>query len=140
MEEPKKLEGKHIGNAFVAWLVVAIAYVFIIPWKIWSRMTVALSDLREEGGIVKNLQKSKEFIILNWLKFYFDAVIFIIWPLGILVDIILLITGNNSFPMFIGYLVGLYFAPIIFQLAKEGLIIALVQVMKIEEIADNTKH
>ena len=50
MDEPKKLQGKHIGNAFVAWLVVAIGYVFVIPWKIWSRMTVALSDLREEGG------------------------------------------------------------------------------------------
>lgn len=139
MDEPKKLEGKHIGNAFVAWLVVAIGYVFIIPWKIWSRMTVSLSDLREEGGIIQNLQKSKEFIILNWLKFYFDAVIFIIWPLGVIVDIIVLITGG-TFGMFLGALVGLYFAPIVLQLFKEGLIIALVQVMKIEEIADNTKH
>jgi hypothetical protein len=140
MDEPKKLQGKHIGNAFVAWLVVAIGYVFVIPWKIWSRMTVALSDLREEGGIVQNLQKSKEFIILNWLKYYFDAVIFIIWPLGVLVNIILLIIGTNTFGMFLGALVVLYFIPIALQLLKEGLIIALVQVMKMEEIADNTKH
>ena len=140
MDEPKKLEGKHIGNAFVAWLVVAIGYVFVIPWKIWSRMTVALSDLREEGGIVQNLQKSKEFIILNWLKYYFDAVIFIIWPLGVLVNIILLIIGTNTFGIFLGALVVLYFIPIALQLAKEAIIIALVQVMKIEEIADNTKH
>lgn len=130
--------GKYFLNALISFLVIAIGYLFIMPWNIWTSATKRLALLREGGGIIENLTKT-EFIILNWLRLFFDALTFIVYVLGPVYIIYSAIDSYSySFQQFIISLLGIYFSPIFIALSRELLSLTLVMAMKLEEIAKNT--
>jgi hypothetical protein len=125
--------GKHFVGALVNFFLVVIVYVFIMPLNIWISATIRLSK-SQEGGMVS---AKGSFIILNWFRSLFDAFIFIIYPLGALAAVYSLI--NQGVIPFIISLIVTYFLPIVYQYVKELLDYVVISVVKLEEIANNTK-
>lgn len=116
--------------------VIFIYGLFILPWSIWAATVKRLGEA-DVNGFTDRLRKT-EFMVLNYLKMLFDAFIFLIYIIAPIIFIIRLIQGAG-FGEALLVLVGAYFSPLYVSLIKEAIILALVQVMKIEEIADNTK-
>ncbi|MBN1597716.1 MAG: hypothetical protein JW894_05440 [Bacteroidales bacterium] len=133
MENQSPNFGKAILNAL---FIIFIYALFVLPWSIWIGAVKRFGSVNEGETFVSSLRKT-EFMVFNYFKMVFDAIIVIIYFLAPIIAIIMLI--KSGFSSFLGVLVGCYLSPIYLSAIKELLSIALVQVMKIEEIADNTK-
>jgi len=93
---------------------------------------------------VSNLSKQQdiktEFIVLYYIKQLYDAIIILYWPASALFFLYMLIEDKfyNIEPGII-FIASFYFSPIAIALIKEILSLALISVVKLEEIARNTR-
>jgi len=144
-----------IGSALAAALFLIFINVFIMPYNIWVSAVGRLSELKK-SGIIAEMRKT-ELIIFSWLKLLFDSLIVLVVPLLIIAGIIGRIIGSflnhgsaGSFGEFGGgvasgplsglvWFIMIYFSPVFLSLFKEIISIALIQVMKIERIEENTR-
>jgi len=142
-----KVSKENIINALVSALFLIFVNLFVMPFNIWVGAVKRLSKLRE-AGLSSQMQKT-EFVVFNWLKLLFDSLIFLVYFIAPLVFVIGMIASlSNSYAVNnwglavlgnISSLVLFYFFPLFLSLIKEILAIALVQVMKIEQIEENTR-
>jgi len=78
---------KHLLNATLGSLYYIFLYIpFILPFKIWSKAATRLSLLWEQKTLMYNENKNNYPLILFYfhyiINFLFDAIMFLIWPLG----------------------------------------------------------
>jgi hypothetical protein len=112
-------------------LYLIIIKIFIMPVNIVKKS-------------VRNLPKQQdiktEFIVLYYIKQLYDSIIILFWPASVLFFFYLLIEDVfYDFEEGIQYVALCYFYPLIIALMKELLSLALISVVKLEEISRNTR-
>ncbi len=126
-------------RALVNVLFIIFVYgLFILPWTIWLGAMNRIGAKSDENFMDK--VKSTEFMVFYYFKLLFDAIIFLAYIIGPIVAIISAFSDyGGGFSAFLLGIIGAYLSPLWLSLIKEVITLALVQVLKIEEIADNTK-
>lgn len=147
MESKKvdSLEGKQIGEAFLAFLFLIIVNLFIMPVNLWIRSVKKLAEIQEQG--LMNYAGKTEFPVLFWVRLVFEAVIFFVYPLILIFGLIQFFRGFSLlsygvYPWLIASvlpLVATYLFPVLVSIMKELFNLTLVQVMKLEKIEENTR-
>ncbi len=99
-------------------LALLIVKPLTLPLKIYKNSLLALSNSDAEDSEESNL--STDFPLYIWLISIFDAIIVLIYPIGLLAAFI---GGFNSygggFMVFIGALAMTYFLPLVYGLFRE---------------------
>ena len=130
--ENSKIDG---GKIVLKVLELLIAKVFVLPFKIYKTALISLSDSKKTGG---DNPLNNDFPIYLWIINAFDALIALIYPVGILAAIVTLINGGyNPGEAALRILIGTYFMPLGFQLYKELLSITLRILEYLKDISKN---
>lgn len=120
METKQLLQSQEIdfGKVLLKVLELVIIKPFTLPLKIYKNALVHLSNTDADDSEESVL--SSDFPLYTWFISIFDAIIVIIYPVGLILAII---AGTNSFTgsfgSFLGVLVITYFAPLIYGLIRE---------------------
>ncbi len=117
-----------------------------MPINLWIKSVKKLAEIKKEG--LMSYSQKTEFPVLFWIRLLFDVVVFLT-PLVVIYAFIKVIGtivdygvyANFKFWFFVVFLplLGAYFSPVIVSIVKEFFNLALVQVMKIEKIEENTR-
>ena len=118
---------KHLKTAFLGSLYYLFIYIpFILPFKVWSKAATRISKLWEEKSLMYNENKSSYPMFLFYfnyiINFLFDAIMFLLWPLGFIFATYMFIDNYEFTPFIEGYifvLVGYYASVLIIKLIKE---------------------
>ncbi len=106
------------GKVLLRTLELIIVKPFTLPLKIYKNALANLSNA--DAADSEESVLSSDFPLYTWFISVFDAIIIIIYPVGIIVAVI---AGTNSFTggfgSFLGALVITYFAPLIYGLIRE---------------------
>lgn len=112
--ELKKLDW---GNALFRVLELLILKPFTLPWKIYVNALKNLSNAKSENG--EEYALSNEFPLYVWLISIFDALIFLVYPLGVIIAFWRGTGYFGGFGLFMGILVSTYFFPLYLSLIRE---------------------
>ena len=93
-----------------------ILFGIILPFRIWQFSKDKLISKADTKSITKLLDK--DYIATSWLDWVTDAIIFIIYPIGILIVIMVSIFTDISYWAFLA-LIPLYFISLIISFARE---------------------
>ena len=110
----------NFGKVILRVLVLLIVKLFTLPFTIYKNTLINLSN-SEEGDSAENTL-SQDFPIYVWFMDYYDALIALIYPIGLLGLIIVVLGSNDAFlgvGSFLGGLIALYFTPLFIGLLKE---------------------
>jgi len=119
------------GKVIMRILELIIIKPLTLPLKVYFNALTALSNSNAADSEESNL--SADFPLYIWLISIFDAIIVIIYPLGILAA---LIAGfNSSLGIFIGILVAIYFTPLLYGLIREFAQISLKALLYLKIIS-----
>ncbi len=106
------------GKVILKILELIIVRPLTLPLKIYKNSLRALSNTDADDSEESNL--SLDFPLYIWLISIFDAIIVLIYPLGLIAAFI---GGFNSygagFGIFIGILLTTYFTPLLYGLIRE---------------------
>ena len=98
-----------------------ILFGIILPFKIWKISKDKLdakSNIETMSGLL-----DEDYIATSWLDWYVDAIIFLIYPIGLIISIIISIVGYQADGklLFLGIigLIPLYFIPLFISFARE---------------------
>ncbi|MCK0147636.1 hypothetical protein MWU78_18420 [Arenibacter sp. F26102] len=120
METKQLLQSQEIdfGKVLIKVLELIIVKPFTLPLKIYKNALAHLSNADADDSEESVL--SSDFPLYTWFISIFDAIIVIIYPVGLIIAII---AGTNSFTggfgSFLSVLVITYFAPLIYGLIRE---------------------
>ena len=119
----------NVGSVVLQVLKLLIVKPFTLPWKIYHNTLINLSNSDDKDSLESTL--SKDFPLFVYTIDYYDALIALLYPLGLLVAIIGGIDGG--FGAFIVTVIATYFSPLFLGLFKELLSITLknLQYLKI---------
>ena len=117
------------GAVAIRVLYLIIVKPFVLPFNIYKNTLLNLSNNDSKESAESTL--SQDFPIYVWFIDYYDAIIALIYPLGLLVAIIF--GSDEGFDAFISTILVCYFAPLVLELVKEVLSITLknLQYLKI---------
>jgi hypothetical protein len=93
-----------------------ILFGIILPFRIWQFSKDKLISKADTKSITNLLDK--DYIATSWLDLVTDAIIFIIYPIGILIVIMVSIFTDISYWAFLA-LIPLYFISLIISFARE---------------------
>ena len=93
-----------------------ILFGIILPFRIWQFSKDKLISKADTKSITNLLDK--DYIATSWLDWVTDAIIFIIYPIGILIVIMVSIFTDISYWAFLA-LIPLYFISLIISFARE---------------------
>ena len=93
-----------------------ILFGIILPFRIWQFSKNKLMSKADTKSITNLLDK--DYIATSWLDWVTDAIIFIIYPIGILIVIMVSIFTDASYWAFLA-LIPLYFISLIISFARE---------------------
>ena len=93
-----------------------ILYGIILPFRIWQFSQDKLISKADTKSITNLLDK--DYIATSWLDWVTDAIIFIIYPIGILIVIMVTIFTDISYWAFLA-LIPLYFISLLISFARE---------------------
>jgi len=119
---------KHLLNATLGSLYYIFLYIpFILPFKIWSKAATRISLLWEQKTLMYSENKNNYPLIFFYfhyiINFLFDAVMFLLWPLGFIWSTYTSIDTYYEFTSFIeGYiymLFAIYVSVLTVKLQKE---------------------
>ena len=118
---------KHLLNATLGSLYYLFLYIpFILPFKIWCKAATRLSLLWEQKKLMYNEKESNYPLVLFYfyyfVNFLFDAVMFLVWPIGFLWYTFKFIDNYEYLPFFEGYILvlfGIYVSVLLIKLQKE---------------------
>src|SRR5690606_6469217 len=123
------------GKALLKVLELIIVKPFTLPWHVYKSALLNLSNANSEDSEEKVL--SADFPLFTWFIRMFDALIAIIYPIGI---IIALIAGLNKytggFGSFLITLAITYFAPLGLGLIRELYQISLKMLLYLKIISN----
>ena len=98
-----------------------ILFGIILPFRIWQFSKEKLIS-KSENNSVKSLL-DEDYIVTSWLDWMIDAIIFLLYPIGLFVVVIVVVGAivTKGFPFFflILALIPLYFIPMILSFARE---------------------
>ena len=93
----------------------------ILPFRIWQYSKEKLIS-KSDNNSVKSLL-DEDYIVTSWLDWMIDAIIFLLYPIGLFVVVIVTVGAivTKGFPFFflILALIPLYFIPMILSFARE---------------------
>ncbi|MEN3322361.1 hypothetical protein VP395_01355 [Mariniflexile soesokkakense] len=122
------------GKTLLKVLELIIVKPFTLPWHVYKSALLNLSNANSENSEEKVL--SADFPLFTWFIRMFDALIAIIYPIGI---IIALIAGLNKytggFGSFLITLLVTYFAPLGLGLIRELYQISLKMLLYLKIIS-----
>jgi hypothetical protein len=93
-----------------------ILFGIILPFRIWQFSKDKLISKADTKSITNLLDK--DYIATSWLDWVTDAIIFIIYPIGILIVIMVSIFTDTSYWAFLA-LIPLYFISLLISFARE---------------------
>lgn len=112
-------------------LYLIIIKMFVMPVNVVRKSV---------SNLPKQLDIKTEFIVLYYIKQLYDSIIILFWPASVLFFFYLLIEEEfYNAEQGIVYIAFCYFYPLIISLLKELLSLALIAVVKLEEISRNTR-
>lgn len=124
-----------IGKVVLQTLKLIIVKPLTLPWQIYQNSMVSLSNADSDSS-EENVMSS-DFPLYVWYVSIFNALIFLIYPLGILGTIIdAMDGGDDAFRDFLFSLIGIYFFPLFFGLVRELLTVTLKTVYYLKRIAN----
>ena len=120
---------KHFVNASLGALYYLIVYIpFILPFKIWGKAATRISLLWENKSLIYSEQEKSYplhlFLFYYIINFIFDAIIFLAWPVGLVLATYFYIEAFEFMPFFEGYVMSLfsYYISVLFiRAGKEAL-------------------
>ena len=122
----------NVGSVVLQVLKLLIVKPFTLPWKIYHNTLINLSNSDDKDSLESTL--SKDFPLFVYSIDYYDALIALLYPLGLLVAIIGGI--DEGFGAFILTVIATYFSPLILGLFKELLSITLKNLQYLKIIAN----
>ena len=124
---------KQFVNALLHFLYnFFIYFLFVVPFDLWKKAAVRLSNQREHGKL--NITKiNSPWPFLSFLKvfildFLIDGIIFMNYVWGILISIALGVDGG--FGGFIMTLLGVYYSPIVLSYLRDIIQLAILPFKK----------
>lgn len=122
----------NVGSVVLQVLKLLIVKPFTLPWKIYHNTLINLSNSDDKDSLESTL--SKDFPLFVYTIDYYDAVIALLYPLGLLVAIIGGIEGG--FGAFLATVIITYFSPIFLGLFKELVSITLKNLQYLKMISN----
>ena len=93
----------------------------LLPFRIWQFSKEKLIS-KSDNNSVKSLL-DEDYIVTSWFDWMIDAIIFLLYPIGLFVVVIVVVGAivTKGFPFFflILALIPLYFIPLILSFARE---------------------
>ena len=124
--------------------VKIIVYGILLPFRIWQFSKEKLIT-KSENNSVKSLL-DKDYIVTSWFDWMIDAIIFLLYPIGSFVVVIVMVGAivTKGFPFFflILALIPLYFIPLILSFARElggSFMLLHLNVKKIRKLLEEDK-
>ena len=116
----------------------------ILPFRIWQFSKEKLIS-NSENNSVKSLL-DEDYIVTSWFDWMIDAIIFLLYPIGLFVVVIVVVVAivTKGFPFFflILALIPLYFIPLILSFARElggSFMLLHLNVKKIRNLLEEKK-
>jgi hypothetical protein len=127
------MENKKISFAKVLLksLKVIIVQPLTLPLKIYKNTLAELSNTDKEGSIENTL--SSDFPLYVWFISYYEALIALTYPLGIIIALLISIEEGE---MFLPIIISTYFIPLFLGLIKELGSIALRNLFYLKSISN----
>ena len=116
-----------------------ILFGIILPFRIWQFSKDKLISKADTKSITNLLDK--DYIATSWLDWVTDAIIFIIYPIGILIVIMVSIFTDISYWAFLA-LIPLYFISLIISFTRElggSFMLLHLNVKKIRNLLENNE-
>ena len=116
-----------------------ILFGIILPFRIWQFSKNKLMSKADTKSITNLLDK--DYIATSWLDWVTDAIIFIIYPIGILIVIMVSIFTDISYWAFLA-LIPLYFISLLISFARElggSFMLLHLNVKKIRNLLDENE-
>ena len=109
-----------MSKAFIFSLRIIFSGI-LLPFRIWQFSKEKLIS-KSENNSVKSLL-DEDYIVTSWFDWMIDAIIFLLYPIGLFVVVIVVVGAivTKGFPFFflILALIPLYFIPLILSFARE---------------------
>ena len=132
-----------MSQAFIFSLRIIFSGI-LLPFRIWQFSKEKLIS-KSENHSVKNLL-DKDYIVTSWFDWMIDAIIFLLYPIGLFVVVIVVVGAivTKGFPFFflILALIPLYFMPLILSFARElggSFMLLHLNVKKIRNLLENNE-
>tara|TARA_B100000768_G_C11157855_1_gene323220 strand:- start:297 stop:683 length:387 start_codon:yes stop_codon:yes gene_type:complete len=127
------MENKKIsfGKVLLKSLKVIIVQPLTLPLKIYKNTLAELSNTDKEGSIENTL--SSDFPLYVWFISYYEALIALTYPLGIIIALLISIEEGE---MFLPIIISTYFIPLFLGLIKELGSIALRNLFYLKSISN----
>lgn len=127
------MENKKIsfGKVLLKSLKVIIVQPLTLPLKIYKNTLAELSNTDKERSIENTL--SSDFPLYVWFISYYEALIALTYPLGIIIALLISIEEGE---MFLPIVISTYFIPLFLGLIKELGSIALRNLFYLKSISN----
>ncbi len=115
----------------------------ILPFRIWQFSKEKLIS-KSENNSVKSLL-DEDYIVTSWFDWMIDAIIFLLYPIGLFVVVIGVVVGAfvTKFSIFgVLALIPLYFIPLILSFARElggSFMLLHLNIKKIRNLIEENK-
>jgi len=131
-----------IGKVIVKTLTLIIVKPLTLPWKIYQNALIGLSN-SDNSSSEENVMSS-DFPLYVWFVSIFNALIFLVYPIGLIVVVIGALNvpsyeyyyGPSAFQIFLYGIIATYFIPLYFGLVRELLTVTLKTVYYLKRIAN----
>ena len=121
-----------------------LLFGIILPFKIWQFSKEKLFSKADSKSITSLLDE--DYIATSWFDWMIDAIIFLLYPIGLFVVVIVVVGAivTKGFPFFflILALIPLYFMPLILSFARElggSFMLLHLNVKKIRNLLENNE-
>ena len=118
--------------------IKVLLFGMILPFKIWIFSKQKLITKADTNSITDLLDT--DYIATSWFDWMIDAIIFLMYPIGILIIVIISIFTDISFFAFLG-MIPLYFSVLLISFARElggSFMLLHLNVKKIRNILDKS--
>ena len=109
-----------MSQAFIFSLRIIFSGI-LLPFRIWKFSKEKLISTSENNSVKSLLDE--DYIVTSWFDWMIDALIFLLYPIGLFVVVIVVVGTivTKGFPFFflILALIPLYFIPLILSFARE---------------------
>ena len=122
----------NVGTVVLQVLKLLIVKPFTLPWKIYKNTLINLSNSDNKDSLESTL--SKDFPLFVYTIDYYDALIALLYPFGVLLAIV---GGlDEGFGAFLAAILVTYFSPLFLGLFKELVSITLKNLQYLKMISN----
>tara|TARA_Y100001935_G_scaffold228155_1_gene206894 strand:+ start:411 stop:797 length:387 start_codon:yes stop_codon:yes gene_type:complete len=122
----------NVGTVVLQVLKLLIVKPFTLPWKIYKNTLINLSNSDNKDSLESTL--SKDFPLFVYTIDYYDALIALLYPFGVLLAIV---GGlDEGFGAFLAAVLVTYFSPLFLGLFKELVSITLKNLQYLKMISN----